>query len=105
MTFFIDECYKREFLEEYPEEIEAAVVDDMYIKSLFTYLAITPPRARFNRGFLLSICVIFLFYIIRAFSISLGEGGTIPPLLSAWIPNILLGVLGWFLYKNKAYKI
>lgn len=46
MTFFIDECYKREFLEEYPEEIEAAVVDDMYIKSLFTYLAITPPRKR-----------------------------------------------------------
>lgn len=46
MNFFIEECYKREILEEYPEEIEAAVVDDMYIKTLFTYLAITPGRKR-----------------------------------------------------------
>ena len=46
MTFFIEECYKREFLEEFPEEVEAAVIDDMYISTLFTYMAITPAKKR-----------------------------------------------------------
>ncbi len=46
MSFFLEETYKREFLEEFPEEIEAAVVDDMYINTLFTYFAITPSAKR-----------------------------------------------------------
>ena len=46
MGFFIEECYKREFLEEYPEEIEFAVIEDMYIKTLFEYMSITPPKKR-----------------------------------------------------------
>ena len=69
-------------------------------------LAITPPRVRYNRGFLLSIFIIFLFYIIRAFVIPvLGESGIIPPFIAVWIPNIILGIVGWILYKNKAFKI
>ena len=46
MSFFLEETYKREFLEEFPEEVEAAVVDDMYINTLFTYFAITPSAKR-----------------------------------------------------------
>ena len=46
MSFFIEECYKREFLEEFPEEVESAFIDDMYMKSLFTYIAITPAKKR-----------------------------------------------------------
>ena len=46
MTYFIEECYKREFLEEYPEEVEFAVIEDMYVKTLFDYINITPPRKR-----------------------------------------------------------
>lgn len=34
-------------------------------------LAITPPRVRYNRGFLFSILIIFAYYLIRALSISL----------------------------------
>ena len=52
MSFFLEETYKREFLEEYPEEIECAVVDDMYIKTLFKYIAGSPnkkPDAAFIR--------------------------------------------------------
>ena len=33
-------------------------------------LAITPPRVRYNRGFLFSILIIFAYYLIRALSIS-----------------------------------
>ena len=69
-------------------------------------LAITPPRVRYNRGFLLSICIIFLFYIIRAFVIPiLGESGIIHPFIAVWIPNIILAAIGFIMYKNKAFKI
>jgi lipopolysaccharide export system permease protein len=51
-------------------------------------LAITPPRVRYNRGFLFSVLIIFVYYVIRAFSINLGEAGTIAPFLAAWLPII-----------------
>ncbi len=68
-------------------------------------LAITPPRVRFNRGFLFSIFIIFVYYVIRAFSLNLGEGGKIPPFLAAWLPVIIISVVGGYLFYKKAYKI
>lgn len=68
-------------------------------------LAITPPRVRYNRGLLFCIAVIFLYYIIRAFSISLGFNESIPAFLAANLPNIILGLLGYKLYKQKAENI
>lgn len=68
-------------------------------------LAITPPRARFNRGLLFSIFVIFCYYMLRAFSISLGEAEKLDPTLSAWLPNIIIAAVGSLLFYKKAYKI
>lgn len=68
-------------------------------------LAITPPRVRYNRGFLFSILIIFLYYLLRALSISLGETMAISPFFAAWIPNIILTILGWILYYRKVYTI
>ena len=68
-------------------------------------LAITPPRVRHNRGFIFTIGILFCYYIIRAFSLSLGYNYTIPALLAANLPNIILGIIGYILYKNKAEKI
>lgn len=68
-------------------------------------LAITPPRAVFNRGLLFSIMIIFCYYIIRAFSISLGQAEIIPPMLSAWMPNVIIGTTGLIMYYRKAYRI
>lgn len=68
-------------------------------------LAITPPRVRYNRGFLFSIMIIFLYYLLRALSLSLGEEMKIAPLLAAWIPNLILFVLGSILYYKKVYTI
>ncbi len=68
-------------------------------------LAITPPRVRHNRGFLFSIGIIFCYYIIRAFSMSLGYNHTIIPFFAANLPNIILGIIGYILYKNKSEKI
>ena len=65
-------------------------------------LAITPPRVRHNRGFLFSIAIIFCYYLIRAFSFSLGYHYTILPVLAAALPNIVLGFIGIILYYRKA---
>ena len=68
-------------------------------------LAITPPRVRYNRGFLFSIFIIFTYYLIRALSISFGEAGTLPAFLGAWMPNIILTTVGTMLYYKKVYTI
>lgn len=68
-------------------------------------LAITPPRVRYNRGFLFSILIIFTYYLIRALSISFGEAGAIHPLLAAWLANMILAVFGFIMYYKKAYTI
>ncbi len=66
-------------------------------------LAITPPRARFNRGLLFSILVIFLYYILRAVSTSLGEARVLEPVFAAWIPNIIVFVAGCWLFYRKEF--
>lgn len=68
-------------------------------------LAITPPRVRYNRGFLFSILIIFAYYLIRALSISFGEAGTLVPILAAFMPNIILTIIGVGLYYRKVYTI
>ena len=68
-------------------------------------LAITPPRVRYNRGFLFSILIIFVYYLIRALSISFGESGKLEPFLAAWMPNIVLTIWGLILYYKKVFTI
>ena len=68
-------------------------------------LAITPPRVRYNRGFLFSILIIFAYYLIRALSISFGETGALIPCLAAFMPNMILTVIGIALYYRKVYTI
>ena len=68
-------------------------------------LAITPPRVRYNRGFLFSILIIFAYYLIRALSISFGETGTLIPALAAFMPNLILTIIGVALYYRKVYTI
>lgn len=68
-------------------------------------LAITPPRVRYNRGFLFSILIIFAYYVVRALAISFGEAGSLTPLIAAWLPNIVLTIWGILLYYKKVYTI
>lgn len=68
-------------------------------------LAITPPRVRYNRGFLFSILIIFAYYVVRALSLSFGEAGSLTPFLAAWLPNLVLTVWGTCMYYKKVYTI
>ena len=68
-------------------------------------LAITPPRVRYNRGFLFSILIIFAYYLIRALSISFGEAGSLAPAVAAFMPDFILTAIGIGLYYRKVYTI
>jgi len=68
-------------------------------------LSITPPRVRYNRGFLFSILIIFTYYLIRALSISFGKSDVLPPFLAAWMPNIVLMIIGSIMYYKKVFTI
>ncbi len=68
-------------------------------------LAITPPRVRYNRGFLFSILIIFVYYLVRALSISFGEAGSLAPAIAAFMPDFVLTVIGIGLYYRKVYTI
>lgn len=68
-------------------------------------LAVTPPRVRYNRGFLFSIIIIFIYYVIRALSLNLGATGKLPPFIAAILPVLIISSLGGWLFYKKAYKI
>lgn len=42
MTYLMEECFKREFLEEYPEELEYRFTELFYINTLFSYMREMP---------------------------------------------------------------
>ncbi len=67
-----------------------------------TPLGLQPQRASSSIGFGLSIIVIFIYYAIMTVGTTLGQGGTIPPMLAAWMPNIIGTAAGWWLIRSKA---
>lgn len=46
------------------------------------------------RGIGMSVIIGFIYFVFFNFSLSLGRGGVLPPLFSAWVANILFGSLG-----------
>lgn len=100
----IDEEKKRSLKIELHDKIALPITTIVFVL-IGVPLAITPPRVRYNRGFLFSILIIFFYYLIRALSISFGETGTILPFFAAWLPNIIIASFGAWLYYKKVYTI
>ena len=46
----------------------------------------------------LGLTIGFSYWVLLALAVSLGHGGAIPPLLAAWMANLVFGVLGAFLF-------
>lgn len=75
-------------------------------------LAITPPRSGSNRGFIFSLGIFFLYYILRGIFTKFGEngiftfGGTIPIeyslLIGCWLPLAVIGIMGAVLLVRKS---
>jgi lipopolysaccharide export system permease protein len=56
-------------------------------------LGIRPARAVRSRGFMLSLSLIFVYYLLLTVCETLGDRGLLPAAAAMWLPNVLLSVL------------
>ncbi|MBR4401809.1 MAG: LptF/LptG family permease [Synergistes sp.] len=56
-----------------------------------------PQRASSGVGFGFSVIIIFVYYVIMSFSKALGESGSLPPILAAWVANFVFLVISLLL--------
>lgn len=75
-------------------------------------LAISAPREGSQRGFIMALLVLFSYYVVRSICFAMGRsdffefGGLIPRnyslMLAAWLPLLLIGLVGFFLLGRKS---
>jgi lipopolysaccharide export system permease protein len=65
-------------------------------------LGIRKVRGGKSYGFIMSLIIILIYYLLLITAESVGKSGAIPPLISMWLPNITLGALGIYLFNTAA---
>ncbi len=55
-------------------------------------------RGGLATGVVISFGFSYLYWVVYSICISLGHGGTLPPIIAAWTANILFSVAGGYLY-------
>ncbi|MEC9488901.1 MAG: LptF/LptG family permease, partial [Halanaerobium sp.] len=61
-----------------------------------------PNRSGSSIGLGLSIVIIFIYYLLMTFGSALGQDGVIPPVIGAWIQNIVFGGVGLYMLLKAA---
>lgn len=72
------------------------------LATFFAAIIAAPLGLMFSRmgayiGVALSIILVFLYYVIMASCQAMGDAGILPPILAAWIQNIVFGIIGAYL--------
>lgn len=68
-------------------------------------LALPGLRSGRTWGMILTIVLMFTFYVFASVFRSLGRGGILPPMLAAWTPQMLFGILGAILlFREGSFK-
>jgi lipopolysaccharide export system permease protein len=65
-------------------------------------LGIFSRRAGKSKGFTLGMFVILIYYLLLIFGESVGKRGVLMPAVSMWIPNIVLGLAGVYIFIKSA---
>jgi lipopolysaccharide export system permease protein len=52
-------------------------------------LGVRPHRTGSGIGLAVSVMVVFVYYVLMSFFKSFGEAGYLPPMVAAWMPNLL----------------
>jgi lipopolysaccharide export system permease protein len=65
-------------------------------------LGIRKVRGGKSYGLIISLLVCLVYYLLLLSGESLGKNGTLPPLLSMWLPNIIMALLGIYLFFHAA---
>ncbi len=65
-------------------------------------LAISGPRAGTAWGVAVSLATTFVFLLLVQLTRAIGSGGVLPPVVAAWLPNLLFGGAAvWMLRKAR----
>jgi lipopolysaccharide export system permease protein len=65
-------------------------------------LSTQPTRTLRSHGFATSLGIIFTYYLLLTVGETLGRKGILPAAVSLWLPNIILGSVGIFLFQGAA---
>ncbi|OGX39897.1 MAG: hypothetical protein A3C53_05475 [Omnitrophica WOR_2 bacterium RIFCSPHIGHO2_02_FULL_68_15] len=65
-------------------------------------LALSTARHHAMLGIGTSFIIVLLYYSIDSICLALGKGGYLPPLLSAWLSNLLFGAVGVYLIRTSS---
>ncbi len=63
-------------------------------------LGMQAKRGKRAMGTVLGIILFLTYYILLSVGWSFGESGTLPPLVGMWVPNIVMGGIGLWLYMR-----
>jgi lipopolysaccharide export system permease protein len=61
-------------------------------------------RSGKSSGFSLCIALLLLYYIFLSAGKTLGQKGTVPPMLAMWLPNLIFIGIGIYLFKKTAHE-
>ncbi len=85
------------------QELKVAIPFTCIIIAVFgAPLAVTAPRTSGAMGIGLGLGTTIVFLLLVQLSQGIGSGGLAPPVLAAWMPNMLFGVIGvWLMARAK----
>ena len=64
-------------------------------------LGVQSQRTGTSMGLGMSVVIIFAYYSVMTFMTGLGNGGALPPIIAALVPNALCGAFGlWLMWKK-----
>ena len=63
-------------------------------------LGLSPQRSSSSIGLGLSVLIVFFYYFLTFISMAVGELRIMPPIVSAWLPNIITGGIGAYILNK-----
>jgi len=69
---------------------------------LGTPLSLQPQRRTSSAGFGLSLMFIFIYYVLMGIGTFVGQSGTLPPFIAAWLQNFIIGTYGFYHFVKAA---
>jgi lipopolysaccharide export system permease protein len=65
-------------------------------------LGLSPRRSSSSIGLGISILLVFGYYVLMFISMAMGQLGVFPPVIAAWVPNLITGGAGWYILDKVA---
>lgn len=67
-------------------------------------VGLRPHRSSSAMGLGISLVVILVYYVLLSVGMGLGLSAVVPPIVGAWLPNIMVGAFALYLLKRLAYR-